>query len=98
MEALYIHLAEFYSLSKREKIISHINVEKEVEKNIKVFHKNQINIVQMSQNNVSECVKYIVESDKKSIKLGGSEFTFYLANRHLSRFFGNNSANEYFLK
>ena len=79
--ALFIYLTEFYSLTKREIIISQIhaeNAEKEVEKNIKVFHENQINIDQISQNNVSECVKCVVELDKKSIKLGGDEFTFYL--------------------
>ncbi len=33
----------------------------------------------------------MVEVDKNSIKLGGDEFTFYLANRHLSKFFVNNT-------
>ena len=60
---LYLYLTEFYSLTKREIIISQIhaeNAEKEVEKNIKVFHENQINIDKISQNNVTECVKCVV--------------------------------------
>ena len=65
-------------------------------KNIKVFQENQINIDQISQNKATECVKCVVELDKNSIKLGGDEFTFYLANRHLSKFFANNSEDGIF--
>lgn len=91
-EALYMHLAEFYSLTKREKINNYnkFDDKKEINKNIKIFHENQINIDQYNQNNATDCVKCVVELDKKSIKVGGDEFTFYLANRHLSKFFGNN--------
>ena len=38
----------------------------------------------------------MVEVDKKSIKLGGDEFTFYLADRHLSKFFENNNQDGIF--
>ena len=88
-EALYIHLAEFYSITKREKITNKSNLEKEKDKNIKIFQENQID--QINENNVNDCVKCMVEVDKNSIKLGGDEFTFYLANRHLSKFFVNNT-------
>ena len=89
-EALYIHLAEFYSITKREKITNKSkNLEKEKDKNIKIFKENQID--QINENNVNDCVKCMVEVDKNSIKLGGDEFTFYLANRHLSKFFVNNT-------
>ena len=98
-EALYIHLAEFYSITKREKInLKKIDFKQETNKNIKVFHENQINIDQISQNNLNDCVKCVVEVDKKSIKLGGDEFTFYLANRHLSKFFENNNQDGIFPK
>ena len=97
-EALYIHLSEFYSLTKRKKIISQYELEKDMNKNIRVFHENQINIDQISLKKAKECVKCVVEIDKNSIKLGGDEFTFYLANRHLSKFFGNNSEDGIFPK
>ena len=96
-EALYIHLSEFYSITKREKInIPKFDGKKEKNKNIKVFHENQINVDQISQYNATECVKCMVEVDKKSIKLGGDEFTFYLADRHLSKFFENNNQDGIF--
>ena len=38
----------------------------------------------------------MVEVDKKSIKLGGDEFTFYLSNRHLSKILRNNSEDVIF--
>ena len=38
----------------------------------------------------------MVEVDKKSIKLGGDEFTFYLSNRYLSIYFRNNSEDGIF--
>jgi len=97
-EALYIHLSEFYSITKREKIINQNELEKDLNTSIKVFHENQINIDQITQKKAKECVKCVVEIDKNSIKLGGDEFTFYLANRHLSKFFGNNSEDGIFPK
>ena len=97
-EALYIHLSEFYSITKREKIINQNELEKDLNTSIKVFHENQINIDQISQKKAKECVKCVVEIEKNSIKLGGDEFTFYLANRHLSKFFGNNSEDGIFPK
>ena len=97
-EALYIHLSEFYSITKREKIINQNELEKDLNTSIKVFHENQINIDQISQKKAKECVKCVVEIEKNSIKLGGDEFTFYLANRHLSKFIGNNSEDGIFKK
>lgn len=95
-EALMIHFAEFYSLTKREKVENLKDVKKAVNKNIKIFHENQINIDQISRENAGDCIKCMVEVDKNSIKLGGDEFTFYLSNRHLSNFFRNNSEDGIF--
>ena len=95
-EALMIYFAEFYSFTKREKVENIKDIKKYANKNIKIFHENQINIDQISRKNAGECIKCMVEVDKKSIKLGGDEFTFYLANRHLSKFFRNNSEDGIF--
>ena len=98
-EALYIHFSEYYSLTKREKIIDkQLDLKKELNKNIKVFQENQINIDQISHSNARKCVKCVVEIDKKSIKMGGDEFTFYLAHRYLSKFFSNNNEDGIFPK
>ena len=92
-EALFIHLAEFYSLTKRKKIEKQNKVEEEINKNIQIFHENQINIEQMSQTNATKCVKCMVEINRNSIKTGGDEFTFYLADRYLTSFFANTSVD-----
>ena len=92
-EALYIHLSEFYSLTKREKITNKSNLEKEKDKNIKIFNENQID--QINPNNANECIKCVVEVNKNSIKLEGDEFTFYLANRHFTNFFANKTDGEF---
>ena len=97
-EALYIHLAEFYSLTKRKRIENQNQLDEEVNKNIQVFHENQINIDQMTQTNATQCVKCVVEINKNSVKMGGDEFTFYLADRYLSSYFGNTSAEGIFPK
>ena len=89
-EALYIHFSEFYSMTKRQKI-DDVNINNGTNKNIKLFKENQIDVDTISQNNASECVKCMVEINKNSIKLGGDEFTFYLVDRYLSNFFGNNT-------
>ena len=88
-EALYLNLAEFFSMTTREKIIQN-EKEEEFNKKIKIFHENQINLDQISQKKAKECINCAVEIDKNSIKLGGDEFTFYLVNKHLTKFFGNN--------
>lgn len=95
-EALMIHFSEFYSLTKREKVENIKDVKKIANENIRIFHENQINIDQINRDNVGECIKCMVELDKKSIKLGGDEFTFYLANRHLTKFFSNNTEDGIF--
>jgi hypothetical protein len=97
-EALYIHLAEFYSLTQRKKIENQNQHDEEINKNIQVFHENQINIDQMTQTNATQCVKCVVEINKNSVKMGGDEFTFYLADRYLSSYFGNTSAEGIFPK
>ena len=92
-EALYLHFAEFYSINTRETIKTKIqnpyDLKNQINKNVKVFHENQINIEQLNKNDATECVKCIVEIEKNSIKVGGDEFTFYLVNRHLSKAFEN---------
>ena len=97
-EALYIHLAEFYSLTKRKRIENQNQLDEEINKNIQVFHQNQINIDQITQTNATECVKCVVEINKNSVKVGGDEFTFYLADRYLSSYFGNTSDEGIFPK
>jgi hypothetical protein len=97
-EALYIHLAEFYSLTQRKKIENQNQLNEEINKNIQIFHENQINIDQMTQTNATQCVKCVVEINKNSVKMGGDEFTFYLADRYLSSYFGNTSAEGIFPK
>ena len=95
-EALFIHLAEFYSLTKRKKIGNQNKVEEEINKNIQIFHENQINIDQLSQTNATKCVKCVVEINRNSVKIGGDELTFYLADRYLTTFFGNTSEDGVF--
>ena len=90
-EALFIHFAEFYSLVKKEKVVKQNKFEEQNNKNIQVFHENQINIEQINQANVTKCVKCVIELDRDSVKMGGDEFTFYLADRHLTTFFKNNT-------
>ena len=67
------------------------NINKATNKNIKLFKENQINVDAISPNNASKCTKCMVEINKNTIKLGGDEFTFYLADRYLSSLFGNNT-------
>ena len=44
-----IHFAEFYSLTKIEKVENIKAIKKYANKNIKIFHENQINIDQISR-------------------------------------------------
>ena len=94
-EALYIHFAEYYFLIKEaEKMIDEINqkheLKNEINKNIQIFKDTEINSNQITQEFANNCVKCVVEINKKSIKMGGNELTFYLADRYLSNYFENN--------
>ena len=89
-EALFIHLAEYYSLTTREKVDCNNDLDNEINKNVKIYNTNKFNIDKMNQTNAQKCVKCVIEVDKNSIKMGGDEFTFYLVDRLLSKNFMNN--------
>lgn len=97
-ETLFIHLAEFYSLAKSQRIEKEMKLEEEVDKNIQIFQENKINIDQMGKTNVTQCVKCVVEINKNSIKMGGDEFTFYLADKYLTNYVANTSDGGIFSK
>ena len=88
--ALLIHLAEFYSLTTREKVDGNNDLNNEVNKNIKIYNNDTFNVNTINQTKAQNCVKCMVEIDKNSIKMGGDEFTFYLVDRSLSKNFMNN--------
>ena len=89
-EALFLHLSEYYSLTTREKVVKNGDLATETNKNVKILNNNHFDIDNMNQTNVQNCVKCVVEIDKKSIKVGGDEITFYLVDRLLSKNFMNN--------
>ena len=89
-DALFIHFAEYYSLTTREKVNFNYDLNNEVNKNVKIYNYNKFNINKINQTNAQECVKCVVEVDKNSIKIGGDELTFYLVDRLLSKNFENN--------
>lgn len=89
-EALLIHFAEYYSLTTREKVDGSNDLNNEINKNIRIYSDNSLNINRMNQTNAQNCVKCMVEIDKNSIKFGGDEFTFYLVDKLLSKNFMNN--------
>lgn len=89
-EVLYLHLAEYYSLTTREKVLGNNDLEEEINKNIKIYNNDTFNIDNMNQTNASKCVKCMMEIDKNSIKLGGDELTFYIVDKLLSKKFMNN--------
>ena len=89
-EALLIHFAEYYSLTTREKVGGSNDLNNEINKNIRIYSDNSLNINRMNQTNAQNCVKCMVEIDKNSIKFGGDEFTFYLVDKLLSKNFMNN--------
>ena len=89
-EAMLIHLGEYYSLTKREKITYKSDLDKEINKNIKIYNNNRFDIDNINQTNAENCVKCMVEVDNNSIKMGGDEFTLYLVDRLLSRKFMDN--------
>ena len=92
-EGLFIHFAEYYSLI--EEAETYLNKEKhdiknEVFKDIQIYKENELKSDQITKENAINCVKCIVEIDKKSIKMGGNEFTFYFADKSLSKLIENN--------
>ena len=89
-EAMLIHLGEYYSLTTREKLVCDSNLDKEINKNIKIYNNNRFHIDNMNQTNAKNCVKCMVEVDTNSIKMGGDEITLYLVDRLLSRNFMDN--------
>ena len=89
-EALFLHLAEFYSLTSREKVNDIYEMDKEINKNLKIFKNETFNTEKMNQTNMDDCVRCVVEIDKNSIKTGGDEFTFYLTDKLLAKNFMNN--------
>jgi hypothetical protein len=89
-EAIFIQLSEFYSLTTREKVDGKFDLNKEMNKNVKIYNKDTFNIKKLNQTNEQNCVKCVMEVDKKSIMMGGDEFTFYLVDRALSKSFMNN--------
>ena len=91
-EALYIHFAEYYYLIKnaRKSLNETYDLKNELNKNIKIFQEKDINKEELTKENAKRCVKCVVEVDKKSIKMKGDEFTFYLSDRGLSKYFKNN--------
>ena len=90
-EALYIHFAEYYYLMKnaRKRINETYDLKNELNKNIQIFQEKNINKEELTKENAKKCVKCVVEIDKKSIKMKGDEFTFYLTDRGLSKYFEN---------
>lgn len=95
-EALFLHLSEYYSLTTREKVVKNGDLATETNKNVKILNNNHFDIDNMNQTNVQNCVKCVVEIDKKSIKVGGDEITFYLVDRLLSKNFMNNLKDDIF--
>ena len=103
-EGLYIHFAEYYSLIKESEKYINENVipfgqnylKEELNKNIQIFKENEITKEQLTKEFAIKCVKCIVEMDKKSIKMGGTEFTFYFAPRYLSKYFENKNKDGIF--
>ena len=89
-EGIFIQLSEYYSLTTREKVDGKFDLNEEINKNVKVYNKDTFNIKKINQTNEQKCVKCIMEVDKKSIMMGGDEFTFYLVDRTLSKSFTNN--------
>ena len=91
-EALYIHFAEYYYLIKnaRKSLNETYDLKNELNKNIQIFQEKDINKEELTKENAKRCVKCVVEVDKKSIKMKGDEFTFYLSDRGLSKYFKNN--------
>ena len=89
-EAIFIQLSEYYSLTTREKVDGKFDLNKEMNKNVKIYNKDTFNIKKLNQTNEQNCVKCVMEVDKKSIMMGGDEFTFYLVDRALSKSFMNN--------
>ena len=89
-EAIFIQLSEYYSLTTREKVYGNFDLNEEINKNVKVYNKDTFNIKKINQTNEQKCVKCVMEVDKKSIMMGGDEFTFYLVDRALSKSFMNN--------
>lgn len=101
-EALYIHFSEYYYLVKeseqkiKEKYELKNELKSELNKNIKIFKESEINSEQIDIEFAKNCVKCVVEIDKRSIKMEGDEFTFYFADRHLSKFFENKNEEGFF--
>ena len=103
-EGLYIHFAEYYSLIKESEKYINENVipfeknylKEELNKNIQIFKENEITKEQLTKEFAIKCVKCIVEMDKKSIKMGGTEFTFYFVPRYLSKYFENKNKDGIF--
>ena len=89
-EGIFIQLSEYYSLTTREKVDQKFDISKELNKNVKIYNKDTFNIQKINQTNEQKCVKCVMEVDKKSIMMGGDEFTFYLVDRALSKSFMNN--------
>ena len=89
-EAIFIQLSEYYSLTTREKVDGKFDLNKEINKNVKIYNKDTFNIKKLNQTNEQNCVKCVMEVDKKSVMMGGDEFTIYLVDRALSKSFVNN--------
>ena len=89
-EGIFIKLSEYYSLTTREKVDGNFDLNEEINKNVKVYNKDTFNIKKINQTNEQKCVKCVMEVDKKSVVMGGDEFTFYLVDRTLSKSFMNN--------
>ena len=89
-EGIFIQLSEYYSLATREKVDGKFDLNKEMNKNVKIYNKDTFNIKKLNQTNEQNCVKCVMEVDKKSIMMGGDEFTFYLVDKALSKSFMNN--------
>ena len=91
-EALYIHFAEYYYLTKESEntIKQKYELKEELNKNIQIIQENEINGNHLNYEYAKNCVKCVVEIDKRSIKMNGDEITFYFADRSLTKFFENN--------
>ena len=89
-EAMLIHLGEYYSLTTREKVNFKSDLDKEINKNIKIYNNNRFDIDNINQTHAKNCVKCMVEFDNNSIKMGGDEITLFLVDRLLSKNFMDN--------
>ena len=68
----------------------------QINKNLNIYNHSEFDIDTINQTEAKLCVKWVIEIDKNSIKMGGDEITFYLADKLLSKNFMNNLEDSIF--